>query len=263
MKTNWIVSACGFGRNTLAFALQKIEAAGFRRFELWGNVAHFYPMRTTTGEAAAMAADIRRRGFEIPSFLPASAADPFNLASTDRTLREASVSYYAHCIALSDAMDVRCMIVHPGYGLRDGSPERARELAAESLDGLARRARELGVELVLLHTGAVHTGDWDALCALSKRTALGVALDVSLTAEEGGVFRERLQPENRVQLVRFSDGPGGHLEFGGGSLPLRTIFGEIAAAGLAERTVLTLDNRRTILAPEAALERTAAQMKKW
>lgn len=258
--TDLAISTNLFARNTLDFALASLGRAGFDRLELWGHVAQFHPGYLDERQARQIGERVRDAGFDIVSFFPEGGAYPLNPASTDEALRRDTVGYYRHAIDLGRAMGVRRMTFHPGHGLRDRPPEEAVSAAARTWRALGLYAIDSGIEVSLCHCTAVGLGSIDQLGALVEATgvAIGVALDVSLAAQAPDAMQKCLAQGGPINAVRLSDGPGEHLAFGDGHLPLRAICGNIIDSGYWERTIITLDNRRYVLDPDRAVRQTAA-----
>lgn len=259
---NFAISTNAFARHSLRAALRVLKEAGFRKIELWGHVSQAHPWYLTPQEAEPLAKHLRCAGFEIVALHPEGGACPWNPASDMAEVRKRAVDYYLHCLKLAQSMDVGRMIVHPGYGLRDHPAEADLEVAADSWRRIGEQAGKLGVELELLHCTAAHLGGLEQLRQLVARAdaGLGICADVSLTTEEE--LRSALE-DAKVRGLRLADGPGGHLAFGEGKMPMEEICRRISGRGLLERSVISLDNRKYVLDPADAVRRTAEQICAW
>ncbi len=263
-QTDFAVSTNVFARNTLDFALETLGDAGFNRLQLWGHVSQFHPGYLTQTQAERLAGRVRGAGFEIVSFFPEGGAYPLNPASPDEDLRGYTVRYYKHAIDLGCAMGIGQMTFHPGYGLRDRPLREAIGAASRTWRTLGRYAMRRGIAVSLLNCTAVHLGSLEQLGALINEVGnITIALDVSLAARCPDALRALLKENGRIHTVHLSDGPLSHLAFGDGVLPMEEICRGIADAGYLDRTVITLDNRRYVLLPGAAVRQTAERIGAW
>ena len=260
-KCNLAVSLNAFARYSQTWALDALEELGFWRVELWGQVAHIHPGDLSEAEAEIMARRVRKRGFELASYMPE--APHLNLASGDALQREMALQGWKRCIRQCAAMEIPLMPLYPGYSPLDAAPDPAIRLCMDGVDALKTEAQGRGVELLLTHAEPPSLGAWETIVALSRALNMGVALDVSLAAARGSAQMERCLSEERVRMIRLSDGPGGHLAPGDGRIELVAVALAIHRAGMAERCVLTMDNRRNVMDPKAALRRCAQQFADW
>jgi sugar phosphate isomerase/epimerase len=182
--TDWpcgLSTGC-FYRTPILDALPAIRDGGFQLLEICSFPAHLDCHDARQVEAAAEA--LRAHGMQAAS-LHAPYAPHIDIAHPDPAQRDASVRELLVAAESAQRLGCRFLVLHPGPE-QEGRPRPEQwydrmHHAAESLNRIATRCRELGLVLLLEnmlpHLMFGHTGDMLFLLGAIRETNVGTCLD--------------------------------------------------------------------------------------
>lgn len=189
-------------------AIAEVAGAGFAGVELMAAAPHASPYELDTAARAALRATISAAGLSLHS-VNAPTLD-FNLAATERPLRDDAVRHYEAIIRL--AADVRAprVVVSPGrvHPLQRPPMARVREWAVCSLSRLVPLAQELGVDLALenLPFGLFErVEELHDVCVELGSPRVGITFDIAnaLGHDDPVLALDRFA--DSIQLIQVSD----------------------------------------------------------
>jgi sugar phosphate isomerase/epimerase len=246
--------ACPIGLSTGCFykqsifeVLEPIRASGFTSLEITASPSHldFHDLPTVR-EAAAR---IIESGLEVYSYHA-----PFGLrldiTSTDDLLREASVEEVLFSMEAAVTLGARYFTLHPGpdsdHDVSREEIERRRQNALASLERVAARCRERGIEL-LLENMLPHQlfGRISDLLWFREMTAggsIGICFDTGHANLAGDVYMTARRMAEHVRVIHAHDNlyADDHLPPGRGRIDWRRLVEILVASGFDGMITLEL-----------------------
>ncbi|WP_395746096.1 sugar phosphate isomerase/epimerase family protein [Prosthecobacter sp.] len=250
-----------FYQRSIFDILPSVSEAGFREIEVCSSPRHldYHNMEQVCQARARM----RELGL-VPHSFHAPFTDRLDITSLDRSLREASLQELLRACEAAAALDCAQVVLHPGPE-RPGRPPEAEFLqhmhhAAESLNVVAARCCELGVQLLLenmlAHLLFGHVRDVMYLLGEINTCNVGTCLDTGHAhlAREMGLVIQKLS--GHLKLVHINDNHGdwdAHLPPGEGSIDWPWVVAELRRNDFHGVLVLELqgsgnDSVETVLA---------------
>jgi sugar phosphate isomerase/epimerase len=192
--------------------LERIRSAGFTIIEVCSFPAHLnYHDREAVKRASTL---INQLELEPYSF-HAPFADHIDITSLDAQVRDASVREIVRAAEAAAELGVRHFVIHPGT--REGRLSRRATAAshgnaAQSLNQLARRCREIGVRLVLEnmlpHLFFGRTRDVMWILGALDTTDVGICLDTGHAHLSGDLRTVAHKLSGHLRMVHASDNRG-------------------------------------------------------
>jgi sugar phosphate isomerase/epimerase len=249
-------TGCFYSRPILS-VLDEIRASGFDCIEICSFPAHLdYHNRD----------DVARAGEKIhalgirPVSLHAPFADKIDITALDPTQRETAVGELLAACEAAAAMGCENLVLHPGPE-RSGRPPEEEFLArmrnaAESLNTVANRCRQLGIHLLLEnmlpHLLFGHTSDMLYLLGSIRHCEVGACLDTGhahLSRELGMVIHKL---SGHLHLIHVNDNRGDrddHLAPGEGHIDWPWLMSELKRCHFGGTLILELSSRENESVP--------------
>jgi protein FrlC len=240
LNRNQLIGAnFSFHHHPFRWTAEHLRAMGFDRMELWGIAPHLDLFHDSRAQLAAVKTILGDNGLSVRCFTPEQVLYPVNIASGDRSYREASVERFMRAADICAELGADYLFLTPGRGFESESRDIAFAHSVESINRIAEHARNLGVSCLLeplqrLESNIVTNADellelWRAL----DGDDIDVVLDLVAMATAGdtvGGYFERFG--ERIVHVHIVDGtPAGHLAWGDGNLPLGDYLAELGTHG--------------------------------
>jgi sugar phosphate isomerase/epimerase len=227
--------------------LERIRSAGFTIIEVCSFPAHLdYHDRDAVKRASTL---IDQLELEPYSF-HAPFADHIDITSLEENVRDASVREIVRAAEAAAELGVRHFVIHPGPE-KGGFPEDQRlhrmENAAQSLNQLARRCREIGVRLVLEnmlpHLFFGRTRDVMWILGALDTTEVGICLDTGHAHLSGDLRTVAHKLSGHLWMVHASDNRGSwddHLPPGEGAIDWAPFLDQLASLGFEGTIILEI-----------------------
>ncbi len=272
MSADWVLGygTNGFTDHTLDDALDVMAGEGYRAVALTLGHPHLDPFADDWQDAtAALAADLRRRGFRVVVETGARyLLDPWHKHSPTLVDRDAElrVAFLRRAIEIAELLDADCVSLWSGVLPEDVSPDEGWQLMVERLGGIVAFAAERGVTLSIEpEPGMLVETVADALrlrADLGDPAAVGITVDLGhcVAVEPAGVvgaLREAGALLRNVQVDDMMPGIHEHLELGTGSLDLVAALETLAEIGYRGVAAIELP-RHSYDAPRLARSSAAA-----
>jgi len=247
-----------FYRTGICDCLAPIRDAGFGMIEICSFPAHLDYRDTPAVERVADR--IRELNLEAYS-LHAPFAESIDITSLDPGQRQSSLDEILRVAEAAARLQVRYLVIHPGpekSGLPRGERLDRMENAAQVLDRVASRCRELGIALVLenmlphLFTGHVRELLW--LLGALERTDIGVCLDTGHAFLSGDLRTVAHKLSAHLWMLHASDTRGefdDHLPPGEGAIRWEDLVEQLSDIGFRGAIILEVSGEgepATILA---------------
>ncbi|TDU73355.1 sugar phosphate isomerase/epimerase [Prosthecobacter fusiformis] len=224
-----------FYHRSIFEVLDDIHASGFRQIEICSFPKHLdYHQKDQVREAGE-----RMRALELHPFsFHAPFADHIDITSLHEPTRRGAVNELIVACEAAAVMGARNIVLHPGPE-REGRPPEEEFLqhmnhAAESLNLVARRCTDLGVNLLLEnmlpHLLFGHTSDMLYLLGQIRECNVGTCLDTghaNLAGELGSVVHKL---SGHLKMLHANDNLGNsdaHLNPGEGRIDWPWLLGEL------------------------------------
>lgn len=200
-------------RTPILEALPRVRDGGFTLIEVCSFPAHLdYHNR---GQVEAAAAAIRDLGI-VANSMHAPFADHIDISSGDRPQRENSVRELCLASDAAAALGCRYLVLHPGPEMAGRpTPENwywRMQNAAESLNHVADRCRDLGIilllENMLPHLLFGHASDMLWLLGAIRGTGVGTCLDTGHAALSGDMPTVVHKLSGHLQMLHVNDNLG-------------------------------------------------------
>jgi protein FrlC len=242
LNRNQLIGAnFSFHHHPFRWTAEHLRAMGFDRMELWGIAPHLDLFHDSRAQLAAVKTILGDNGLSVRCLTPEQVLYPVNIASGDRSYREASVERFMRAADICAELGADYLFLTPGRGFESESRDIAFGHSVESINRIAEHARSLGVSCLLeplqrLESNIVTNADellelWRAL----DGDDIDVVLDLVAMATAGdtvGGYFERFG--ERIVHVHIVDGtPAGHLAWGDGNLPLGDYLAELGTHGFS------------------------------
>ena len=230
-----------FQHHPFRWTVEHLRAMGFSRMELWGIAPHLDLFHDSRAQLADSKAILDDNGLTVHCFTPEQVLYPINIASGDRSYREASVGRFLRAADICAELEAKYLFLTPGRGFECESRETAWAHSVESINRITAYARNLGVSCLLEPLQRVESNiviNADELYALWRAIDgddVDVVLDlVAMATAEDSVSGYFERFGRRVAHVHVVDGtPAGHLAWGDGTLPLGDYLAGLDAHGFA------------------------------
>jgi len=207
------ISTGCFYQTPILEALPRVRDGGFTLIEVCSFPAHLdYHDSGLVGATAAM---MRELGIEANS-MHAPFAEHIDISSGDRGQRENSVHELVLASEAAAALGCRYLVLHPGPE-KEGrpSPEEwywSMRHAAESLNRVATRCRELGLTLLLEnmlpHLLFGHASDMLWLLGAIRETNVGTCLDTGHASLSGDLPTVVHKLSGHLRMLHANDNRG-------------------------------------------------------
>ncbi|MDD3193637.1 MAG: TIM barrel protein [Oscillospiraceae bacterium] len=252
-----------YARHSLDTFLDSIAGLGFSQFELWGGAPHFYNPSQCGPPAAELRQAVDSRGLSIVCVTPEQCVYPYNIASSQKDFRRASVDYFNGWIRITAGLGVKKMLCGPGWGLWDQPAEEAWKLSVDSLEQMTRQAEKYGVTLafeILLPNESNLVYDLATVSRMMQEIDsphFMCCVDTVPVCHEGKTLEDYFQAlGKRIVHIHLNDGtPTGHMTWGDGSQPLLEHLGALDRHGYTGAMTLELGASRYTREPQIHLER--------
>lgn len=256
-------------RHSLETFLRDLAELGLSRVELWGGMPHLSPDDADSAEVAGIKRAIAGHGMSLICFTPEQCLYPINLASDHPRTRARSLAFFERSMEIAADLESPEMLVTAGWSYADAEPTDGWNRARDALGQLARRARTLGVGLLLEPLSrtesnlVVTANDVARMRQEIGDTSIGVILDLNAMAAAGDTPQDYLSRFGRdLRHVHLCDGtPEGHLAWGDGTLPMAQYLVSLLDGGYEGSFTFELVTQAYWLDPRSPLERcvTAAR----
>jgi len=250
-----VYSTTNFIKFSLAEALERIAAGGFRNVEIWGNLKHLDP-RNETEDYREVARACRRLGLRVvsihaPFTLTLSQAPAERMLEWERLVTES--------MDQADFLGACLLVVHPvTAGVDDLDPgyQEIAKRTENSLIKLADTAKGVGIKLAIENMPAYRSrrlgrevGELYDLVIRSGRENLGLCLDTGhVVFNNGDAVRELELYGDRIFSIHLNDNIWGmhmdlHLVPGTGSVNWERFHTALVSRPFRGMIVLELDSR--------------------
>lgn len=247
------ISTGCFYQTPILEALPLLRDGGFTLVEICSFPAHLDYHRREDVEAAAAA--MRELGMEANS-MHAPFAAHINIASHDPAVRESSVGELLAATEAAGKLGCRYLVLHPGPE-EEGHPGpedwywRMRH-AAEGLNHVASRCRELGMVLLLEnmlpHLLFGRTSDMLWLLGAIRETNVGTCLDTGHAALSGDLPTVVHKLSGHLRMLHANDNRGerdDHLPPGEGDIDWLSLVCQLERWSFQGTIILELAGRGT------------------
>lgn len=170
-------------QHLLQDAIPLVAELGYEGIDIWGGRPHIYRQDFNPSELSGLKALVQAHGLQISSFMPAFYRYPHSLSTPNATARRDSIQYMCTCIENAAMLGAPIVLVVPDNSLHGQTRADSLQRFIESLDEVARFARnfdlKLGVEILYFdETDFVNSAE-DALHIIDQvgQSNLGVVLD--------------------------------------------------------------------------------------
>lgn len=251
--TEWPVgfSTGCFYLRSIFDVLEDIRASGFREIEICSFPRHLDYHREE---------DVRRAGDRMralglhPFSFHAPLADGIDITSLHEPTREAAVNELLAACNSAALMGVEHVVLHPGPE-REGRPPAAEFLqhmhnAAESLNRVAARCRDLGIclllENMLPHLLFGHTSDMLYLLGEIRECSVGACLDTGHANLAGELSSVIHKLSGHLKMLHVNDNRGdrdAHLPPGEGVIDWPWVVAELKRCQFNGTLILELSSR--------------------
>ncbi|MDF1813887.1 MAG: sugar phosphate isomerase/epimerase [Verrucomicrobiales bacterium] len=253
--TDWpygISTGC-FYKTPFEESLRYIRDGGFTLIEVCSYPEHLDCHNLKQVAEAANAVD--RMGIE-PFSLHAPFADNIDIASLDREVRKHSIREMMVACEAAATLGARQIVVHPGPE-KEGRPvssewyDRSHN-AADSLNQVAERCRELGIYLLLEnmlpHLMFGHICDMLFLLGSINNTMLGTCLDTGHAYLSGDLHTVVHKLSGHLKMIHANDNRGDrddHLPPGDGDIDWQALIHQLRHYRFQGTIILELNGNGT------------------
>lgn len=261
---NFAVSLNFFGRHSLEYALNAVSDIGFRKVELWGNVAHM-DLFDMDREVYRIDRELRKRKLRVISLYPDMRF--WNLADDDENERERAKRLCQDCIAACRQLQIPRLIVSMGYFAADIPAEAKLKRAVREISELSDIAEREEIRVLAGMEGLSPKLSRELMrLSFDERFHFGIAADILDFMDDQGETKEWFEMADRAELLHMSDGPGQHLTFGDGCFPIVEMIQKICRkqpdAGRTKEFVIVQNSRKYVLEPLESMRRTAETIRR-
>lgn len=245
------ISTGCFYQSSILDILEIVRDGGFTLIEICSFPKHLdYHDRDKIRQAARL---IQKIGIEPVSF-HAPFAEQIDITSLDETQRRDSVEELLAAAAAASELGVRHLVLHPGPE-REGKPlyEEFRERlenAAEAIDQVASRCRELGLSLLLEnmlpHLLFGHTQDMLYIMGAIEEPNVSTCLDTGHANLAGDIASVVRKLSSHLRMVHANDNRGDsdeHLPPGQGDIDWADVLQQLEGCGFRGALILELSGR--------------------
>ncbi|MBT2293652.1 sugar phosphate isomerase/epimerase [Paenibacillus albidus] len=254
---------------SLEYFLDAAAMNGFESIELWGAAPHLYIEACTTADLLRVRRALESRYLRACCLTPESTLYPVNIASGDAVLRRRSLKNMLRSIEVAAELGIPLVQVVSGTGYYNEPIDEAWKWSRDSLETAVRKAESLGLELSLEPLLPYESNLVNSLTSVQRMLeeldteVLGVHLDTVAMEAAGETLEACLRTlGSRVKHIQLCDGPGGHLAWGDGSLPLDSNLDVLEQHGYQGYLGLEMFDHSYYIDPDQVLKQCADQMRK-
>lgn len=242
-----ISTGCFYHRSILD-CLEEIRAAGFLMLEVCSSPGHLDYHNPE--DVRSVAARLRELGLEAYSF-HAPFSENIDISALDESLRRQAFSEIVQAAEAASMLDARYFVIHPGpeksFHVSASEKLQRMESAAQVLDRVAHRCRELGVGFVLenmlphLLLGNIRDMLW--MLGSMSSVDIGICLDTGHAALSGSLDRAMYKLSGHLQLIHANDNTGSsddHLPPGRGAIDWNRLLSSLNDIGFRGGFILEL-----------------------
>lgn len=249
---------------SFTYFLDSMERLGIKNIELWAAGPHLYLDDFTVPMLERMEQDIRRRGLIPICFTPEQCMYPVNIGAREAYIRERSIRYFEKALNAAEILGISRIVVTPGDGYREESPDLTRKHTIENLRYLNEKAKRKNITLLLEHLTAETTNlgvkaiELRRLWDEADCENLICMVDTDMMSRCGETVQNYLDAfRGQIGHVHFIDGmPSGHLVPGDGVLPMEQFLKELDEVEYSGYLSLEILDGRYQLHPEDAVRRS-------
>ena len=214
---------------SLDYMLDDLAKIGFTAFELYGAYPHQFLLKGTSyPDWEVIRKKVESAGMRLVCYTPDQIKYPYNLASSDKEIRELSIQYFKSAIEGTAAMGTDRMLVTSGWSLYDEDINEAWKRAEDSLAALAKHAEKTGIYLVLENLNPMESNLVNSIDGIKRlkdainSPALKAMADTVPLHLAGETMKQYLDTfgEDLLHIHVIDGNPIGHLAWGKGNLPL-------------------------------------------
>lgn len=211
------------------YMLRDLQKIGFESFELYGayphqfiNSGHSYP------DISYIKKQLKNYGFKLVCYTPDQIKYPYNLASSDKEIRNFSIQYFKDTIDATVELGTDRMLITSGWCLYDENIDEAWKISIDSIGVLSDYAQKKGIILLLENLNPMESNLVYNLKGIKKirdavkSSALKAMVDTVPMHLANETMKDYLDEfGDDLMHVHVIDGdPIGHLAWGKGNLPL-------------------------------------------
>lgn len=230
-----------FCRYPLEPMFRAVSRIGFDGLDLYGGrpVAYTYDMdQVRISEVLRLA---EKYGLELPMYTPELLAYPYNIPSSDRVERKATLEYLLHSLSTAAKLHIPRMQITCGHAGYDTTRKDNFAHIYEVLGPLVEQAEKLGVTLILEpltvmeSNTVVFADDVEEILKMIDSPNLKTMMDTVtpiVNRESYAHHFDRLK--GQIDYIHFVDSNGvneGHLLLGTGVLDLPSLANQIKTSG--------------------------------
>lgn len=242
-----------FYRTDIFQCLEPIRTAGFLSIEICSFPAHLdYHDGQAVRRAAQRLAELQLEAYSFH----APFADHIDITSVDAAVRKRSVQEMITAADAAAELGVRNFVIHPGPE-KDTIPDRERlqrmQWAAESLNTLVERCRELGIALtlenMLPHLFFGRTRDVLWILGALDSTDVGICLDTGHAYLSGDLPTVAHKLSGHLRMVHASDNNGkydDHLPPGQGKIDWNSLIAQLSRRDFSGMIMLEIAGDRPV-----------------
>ena len=260
---------CHYARHSFPYFLDRTVENGLSSIELWAEA--LYVEQSTRESLKTVKRMLEERGMKLVCFTPEVLGHPFNIAMKDPELRARSVAFVKRGIEIAAELNSPKMLIVSGWGDLDDSREEAMKRSLDSIAELSQKAEAEGVVLALEHLSPISSNLVNTAMDLKNvlDTIRSPALKAMMDTCQMGLVHEtvedylKLLGENLIHIHLVDGTPGGHLAFGDGNLPLKSITETLGEYGYGQYLSMEIADRRYFAHPELADRQSIAAFREW
>jgi sugar phosphate isomerase/epimerase len=236
-----------FCHTPIVECLEPVRNAGFHLIEVCSHPDHLdYHDDQRVAEAATA---IRECGLEAYSF-HAPFAERIDVMSLDRVRQQQAIEEINVAVKAAALLGVRYFVIHPGPEAEAGPVElrlQRMQNAAEALNQIATRCRDLGMGIVLEnmlpHLSFGHIRDLLWMMGALNSTDVGICLDTGHAFLSGEIETVIHKLSGHLWMIHASDNQGtfdDHAPPGEGKIQWRPLLEQVDRSGFDGAIILEL-----------------------
>lgn len=251
-----------YNKYSFSYFIDSLAKLEIKNFELWTGVPHICPFIRSLNRADEIRKVVECAGLNIVCVTPEQVLYPYNIASSNEELREASLQYFMDNIKITAQVGADKMLCCAGWGDYDGVREEAWKRSVDGLQRMVDCAKEQNVGLtfeVLCPTESNLVYD----LATTKRMMgeirdrqLGLCVDTVPVRLGGNTLKEYFAAfSNRISHVHLTDGvPMGHVPCGQGTHPVTEYLKTLSEVSYSGYITLEIGDTTWYDTPQLATE---------
>ncbi|MBC8585185.1 sugar phosphate isomerase/epimerase family protein [Youxingia wuxianensis] len=247
------------------YTLDSIAGNGFKNVDFWGGAPHYCEAMRSEKDRFAYIRKMRKamedRGLKMSMFTPEQMClYPVNIAAKEDYIRERSVKTMMGYLEDTIEFGAPAMFLLAGWGYQDEPVEEAWDRSVESLHKIARRAEELGVNIVMEQLQpyeSIITYNSETLCKIFEAInspRLSGCVDCIAMAAGGETVEDYYKKFGNIVHAHLADGfPTGHLCPGDGENPLHDYLQSFANHDYKGSITMEINNEVYFQDPDASV----------